>query len=72
MLGEPVDEMGPVNAEKRLSHFIASRTVGRSVHHAQMLKRGLKWWTLIEPYLKGGKMGFSGGAGVGKTVLIMN
>src|SRR5918993_1152473 len=71
VIGEPVDEQGPVNTEKRYPiHRPAPRFDEQSVE-LQMLETGIKVIDLLEPYLKGGKIGLFGGAGVGKTVVIM-
>ena len=71
VIGEPVDEMGPVNTEQRYPiHRPAPRFDEQSVE-LQMLETGIKVIDLLEPYLKGGKIGLFGGAGVGKTVVIM-
>ena len=71
VIGEPVDEAGPVNAkEKRAIHQPAPSYVEQSTE-AQILVTGIKVVDLLAPYAKGGKIGLFGGAGVGKTVLIM-
>ncbi|MFN7542851.1 MAG: F0F1 ATP synthase subunit beta, partial [Acidobacteriota bacterium] len=71
VIGEPVDEMGPVNATKFMPiHREAPRFDEQSTE-LQMFETGIKVIDLIEPYLRGGKIGLFGGAGVGKTVLIM-
>ena len=71
VVGEPVDERGPVNA-KRFSpiHRAAPSFVEQSTE-AQILTTGIKVVDLLEPYPRGGKVGLFGGAGVGKTVIIM-
>jgi F-type H+/Na+-transporting ATPase subunit beta len=69
--GNPVDERGPVNAEKYYPiHRPAPKLVDQSTS-PQVLATGIKVIDLICPFLKGGKVGAFGGAGVGKTVLIM-
>ena len=69
--GEPVDECGPVAAEKRYPiHRAAPPLVDQSTS-PQVLTTGIKVIDLICPFLKGGKVGAFGGAGVGKTVVIM-
>src|SRR5436853_3546687 len=69
--GEPVDEQGPVRADKRLPiHRAAPPLVDQSTS-PQVLTTGIKVIDLICPFLKGGKVGAFGGAGVGKTVVIM-
>ena len=71
VIGEPVDEMGPVNTEKRYPiHRPAPRFDEQSTS-LQMFETGIKVIDLLEPYLRGGKIGLFGGAGVGKTVVIM-
>ena len=70
--GDPVDEQGPVKADKYLSD--SSRRARRwwtSPPRPQVLTTGIKVIDLICPFLKGGKVGAFGGAGVGKTVVIM-
>jgi F-type H+-transporting ATPase subunit beta len=70
VIGEPVDEAGPVNtAERRGIHQDAPSFVEQS-SEAQILVTGIKVVDLIAPYARGGKIGLFGGAGVGKTVLI--
>jgi len=70
VLGDPVDKLGPVQFEKRYPiHRPAPSLVDQSTT-LEMFETGIKVVDLIEPYLKGGKIGLFGGAGVGKTVLI--
>jgi F-type H+-transporting ATPase subunit beta len=71
VLGEPVDRMGPVNADKQYPIHRPAPTFEDQATEAQMLETGIKVVDLIEPYLRGGKIGLFGGAGVGKTVVIM-
>ena len=69
--GNPVDERGPVKADKRYPiHRKAPAFVDQSTS-PQVLPTGIKVIDLICPFLKGGKVGAFGGAGVGKTVVIM-
>jgi len=71
VVGEPIDERGPVNAKE---HFPIHRAAPEFVDQAtetQMLVTGIKVVDLLAPYAKGGKIGLFGGAGVGKTVTIM-
>ncbi|HEV2394843.1 MAG TPA: F0F1 ATP synthase subunit beta [Verrucomicrobiae bacterium] len=69
--GNPVDERGPVEAEKRYPiHRQAPQLIDQSTS-PQVLTTGIKVIDLICPFLKGGKVGAFGGAGVGKTVVIM-
>ena len=71
VIGEPVDEAGPVKTkEKRAIHQPAPSYVDQSTE-AQVLVTGIKVVDVLAPYAKGGKIGLFGGAGVGKTVLIM-
>ncbi|MEI3852199.1 MULTISPECIES: F0F1 ATP synthase subunit beta [Ensifer] len=71
VIGEPVDEAGPlVTSGKRAIHQDAPSYVEQSTE-AQILVTGIKVVDLLAPYAKGGKIGLFGGAGVGKTVLIM-
>jgi F-type H+-transporting ATPase subunit beta len=71
VIGEPVDERGPVTAKKSYPiHRPAPEFVEQSTE-TQILVTGIKVVDLLAPYAKGGKIGLFGGAGVGKTVLIM-
>jgi F-type H+-transporting ATPase subunit beta len=71
VVGEAVDEAGPIKtAEKRPIHQPAPAYVDQSTE-AEILVTGIKVVDLLAPYAKGGKIGLFGGAGVGKTVLIM-
>jgi F-type H+-transporting ATPase subunit beta len=71
VVGEAVDEAGPIKtAEKRPIHAPAPAYVDQSTE-AEILITGIKVVDLLAPYAKGGKIGLFGGAGVGKTVLIM-
>ena len=71
VIGEPVDERGPVGHKKSLPiHRHAPAFVEQSTE-AQILVTGIKVIDLLAPYAKGGKIGLFGGAGVGKTVTIM-
>jgi F-type H+-transporting ATPase subunit beta len=71
VLGEPVDELGPVKFEKRYPiHRLAPDLIDQDTK-AQVLETGIKVIDLICPFTKGGKVGAFGGAGVGKTVVIM-
>ncbi|HEX7074518.1 MAG TPA: F0F1 ATP synthase subunit beta [Hyphomicrobiaceae bacterium] len=71
VIGEPVDEAGPIQGvEQRPIHQPAPEYVEQSTE-AQILVTGIKVVDLLAPYAKGGKIGLFGGAGVGKTVLIM-
>ncbi|PLX41004.1 MAG: F0F1 ATP synthase subunit beta [Hyphomicrobiales bacterium] len=71
VIGEPVDEAGPIETEqKRAIHQLAPEYVDQSTD-TEILVTGIKVVDLLAPYAKGGKIGLFGGAGVGKTVLIM-
>jgi F-type H+-transporting ATPase subunit beta len=71
VIGEPVDEKGPVNAKMRSPiHKPAPEFIDQSTE-AEILVTGIKVVDLLAPYAKGGKIGLFGGAGVGKTVIIM-
>jgi F-type H+-transporting ATPase subunit beta len=71
VIGEPVDEAGPVEAkDTRAIHQEAPEFVEQSTE-SELLVTGIKVVDLLAPYAKGGKIGLFGGAGVGKTVLIM-
>jgi F-type H+/Na+-transporting ATPase subunit beta len=71
VIGEPVDERGPINAKMTMPiHAPAPAFVDQSTE-TEILVTGIKVIDLICPYAKGGKIGLFGGAGVGKTVIIM-
>jgi F-type H+-transporting ATPase subunit beta len=71
VIGDPVDEAGPVTTKKRYPiHRSAPKFTSLSTQ-IEILETGIKVVDLIAPYAKGGKVGLFGGAGVGKTVLIM-
>jgi F-type H+-transporting ATPase subunit beta len=70
VLGEPVDEMGPVNTEKRYPIHRPAPSFEDQSTRLEMFETGIKVVDLLEPYLRGGKIGLFGGAGVGKTVII--
>jgi F-type H+/Na+-transporting ATPase subunit beta len=71
VIGEPVDERGPVGATRTLPIHRAAPTYVEQSTDVEILVTGIKVVDLLEPYAKGGKIGLFGGAGVGKTVLIM-
>ena len=71
VIGEPVDNLGPINAETRFPIHRHAPSLEDQNTESEMFETGLKVVDLIEPYLKGGKTGLFGGAGVGKTVIIM-
>src|SRR5579863_104899 len=71
VVGEPVDERGPVATNRRMPiHRSAPEFIEQSTE-AEILVTGIKVVDLLAPYAKGGKVGLFGGAGVGKTVIIM-
>jgi len=71
VIGEPVDERGPVNAKRTLPiHRAPPEFIDQSIG-VEALETGIKVVDLIAPYPKGGKIGLFGGAGVGKTVVIL-
>ncbi len=71
VVGEPVDERGPVITNRRMPiHRQAPEFIDQSTE-AEILVTGIKVVDLLAPYAKGGKVGLFGGAGVGKTVIIM-
>merc|ERR1711934_140653 len=71
VLGEPIDEQGPITAKKTLPLHADAPEFTEQATEAAILETGIKVVDLINPYAKGGKIGLFGGAGVGKTVLIM-
>jgi F-type H+/Na+-transporting ATPase subunit beta len=71
VFGEPLDGLGEVKAEQRYSIHHAPPSLVEQETTPQMLETGLKVMDLITPFTKGGKVGAYGGAGVGKTVIIM-
>jgi len=70
VIGEPVDDRGPIDAKDYMPIHRAAPSFVEQSTEAQILPTGIKVIDLLEPYLKGGKIGLFGGAGVGKTVLI--
>ena len=71
VIGEPVDEKGPVNADETRSIHQPAPDFADQSTESEILVTGIKVIDLLAPYAKGGKIGLFGGAGVGKTVLIM-
>jgi len=71
VIGEPVDEAGPVGAKASRAIHQPAPSFADQATEAQILVTGIKVVDLLAPYAKGGKIGLFGGAGVGKTVLIM-
>ncbi|MCS6781507.1 MAG: F0F1 ATP synthase subunit beta, partial [Geminicoccaceae bacterium] len=71
VLGEPVDEAGPVKVEERRPIHRPAPGFQDIEPKTQIFETGIKVIDLLEPYIRGGKTGLFGGAGVGKTVIIM-
>jgi F-type H+/Na+-transporting ATPase subunit beta len=71
VIGEPVDEAGPIATKARRAIHQPSPSFAEQATESQILVTGIKVVDLLAPYAKGGKIGLFGGAGVGKTVLIM-
>jgi F-type H+-transporting ATPase subunit beta len=71
VIGEPVDKMGPVNTSERWPIHRDAPSLSDQSTSIEVLETGIKVIDLLEPYMKGGKTGLFGGAGVGKTVIIM-
>jgi F-type H+-transporting ATPase subunit beta len=71
VIGEPVDEAGPILTSSRRGIHQPAPSYAEQATDAQILVTGIKVVDLLAPYAKGGKVGLFGGAGVGKTVLIM-
>merc|ERR1711865_975454 len=71
VIGEPIDERGPVDAVQTLPIHAEAPAFTEQQTEAEVLVTGIKVVDLINPYARGGKIGLFGGAGVGKTVLIM-
>jgi F-type H+-transporting ATPase subunit beta len=70
VLGRPMDNMGPIQAEEKSSIHRAAPLFNEQSTTLEMLETGIKVIDLLEPYLRGGKIGLFGGAGLGKTVII--
>jgi F-type H+-transporting ATPase subunit beta len=70
VIGEPVDHMGPVEATKKYPIHRLPPPLEEQSTKLEMFETGIKVIDLIQPFLKGGKIGLFGGAGVGKTVII--
>ena len=71
VIGEPVDQKGPVDAKERLPIHRESPDFTEQDTSTEVFETGVKVFDLLVPFVKGGKMGMFGGAGVGKTVVIM-
>src|SRR5713226_5677468 len=71
VIGEPVDNLGPISFKERHPIHRLAPSFEDQATTAEMFETGVKVIDLIQPFLKGGKIGLFGGAGVGKTVVIM-
>ena len=71
VLGEPVDKLGPVSSTKRYPIHRPAPSLEDQSTETEMLETGIKVIDLVQPLSRGGKIGLFGGAGVGKTVIIM-
>ena len=71
VVGEPIDDRGPVDAKEHHPIHRSAPNFTEQSTETQMLVTGIKVVDLLAPYMKGGKIGLFGGAGVGKTVMIM-
>ena len=71
VLGQPVDNAGPIKAEKKMPIHRAAPTFSEQASEIELLETGIKVVDLICPFAKGSKVGLFGGAGVGKTVILM-
>ncbi len=71
VVGDPVDELGPINTKKRYPIHRPAPSFLEQSTQVQMFETGIKVVDLLAPYARGGKIGLFGGAGVGKTVIIM-
>ena len=70
VIGDPVDELGPIGEKSRMPIHRPAPLFDEQSTHEEMFETGIKVIDLIQPFLKGGKIGLFGGAGVGKTVVI--
>jgi F-type H+-transporting ATPase subunit beta len=71
VIGQPVDRLGPITTKEKLPIHRQAPAFDEQSTTAEMFETGVKVIDLIQPFLKGGKIGLFGGAGVGKTVVIM-
>lgn len=71
VLGEPIDESGPIGEEERWAIHRAAPSYEEQANSTELLETGIKVIDLVAPFAKGGKVGLFGGAGVGKTVNMM-
>jgi F-type H+/Na+-transporting ATPase subunit beta len=70
VIGEPVDQLGPIDSKKKMPIHRPAPSFEEQSTTAEMFETGVKVIDLIQPFVKGGKIGLFGGAGVGKTVII--
>jgi F-type H+/Na+-transporting ATPase subunit beta len=70
VLGQPVDNMGPINTDKKAPIHRSAPEFAEQATELEMFESDIKVIDLLEPYVRGGKIGLFGGAGVGKTVII--
>src|ERR1700731_1119332 len=70
VIGEPVDQLGPIEYKERMPIHRPAPAFDEQATTAEMFETGVKVVDLIQPFLKGGKIGLFGGAGVGKTVVL--
>lgn len=71
VLGEPIDDKGPIEGDERWSIYRKAPPITELTSNTKIFETGIKVIDLLTPYAKGGKIGLFGGAGVGKTVLIL-
>jgi F-type H+-transporting ATPase subunit beta len=71
VIGEPYDKLGPIDAKERWAIHRTAPEFAEQVPVTEVFETGVKVFDLLVPFVKGGKMGMFGGAGVGKTVVIM-
>ncbi len=71
VIGEPIDELGPISGDEKLPIHRSAPEFSEQVATTQQFETGVKVFDLLIPFVRGGKMGMFGGAGVGKTVVIM-
>src|SRR6476661_7025428 len=71
VIGDPVDELGPVSSEHTSSIHRHAPSFDEQATSLEMFETGIKVIDLVQPFLRGGKIGLFGGAGVGKTVIVM-
>src|SRR5207237_1051475 len=71
VIGDPVDELGPIESDVRYPIHQHPPDFAEQATQLEMFETGIKVIDLVQPFLRGGKIGLFGGAGVGKTVLIM-